>query len=338
MNILLIQLRRIGDLTLTTPAIAAVREKFPQADISLAVSSGARELLPAIKRVDRTIVARGKIADAASFFGVALRRFDYCLDFTRNDRSAFVTLLSNATKRITADYPRRRGKIQSVSYNVLVPLDVGAMHTVDFHLGLLAPLGIREACARLQLELPSSAEEKAERMLSDAGVPRDFVVIHPGSARAEKFWEAERWTAVLDHAAQRGLVCILTAGKSILEREHIAAIRSHTRNRVIDLTGRVDLLTLAAIIKRARLLLTIDSAPMHLAAAMQTPQVALFGPTNPLHWHPRFAPAVVLQAGHAQPLSEFSPNEKRAAMNLISTQQMIDAMEALLATPRGATL
>lgn len=332
MNILLIQLKRIGDLVLTTPAIAAVRENFLQAEISLVVSSSTRELLPAIEGVDRTFITRGKITDAASFFGVARRRFDYCLDFTRNDRSAFVTLLSRARKRITADYPRARGRLQSKSYNVLVPLDVGTMHTVDFHLGLLDSLGIRDASRRLQLDLPCSAIQDAERVLREAGAERDFVVIHPGSARAEKFWEPERWAAIIEFAAKRRLLCVISGAKSVLEQEHIRAIRASTHQQFLDLSGQVDLLALAAIIKRARLLLTIDSAPMHLAAATQTPQVALFGPTNPLHWYPRFAPAIVLQAGHAHPLSEFSAKEKRAAMNLISTRQVIDAMEALLAT------
>src|SRR3979411_1360204 len=115
MNILLIQLRRIGDLVLTTPAIAAVRERFPRANLSLVVSADTRELLPAIPYVDRTFVSRGKISDAGSWFSVARRKYDYCLDFTRNDRSAFVTLLSGARQRITADYPRRRGHLQSRS-------------------------------------------------------------------------------------------------------------------------------------------------------------------------------------------------------------------------------
>ncbi|MGZ4983356.1 MAG: glycosyltransferase family 9 protein, partial [Chthoniobacterales bacterium] len=111
-----------------------------------------------------------------------------------------------------------------------------------------------------------------------------------------------------------------------------------TRTPFLDLSRKVDLLTLAAVIKHARLVVTIDSAPVHLAAATQTPQVALFGPTNPLHWHPRFTPAVILQAGEAAPVTQFSPNQKSAPMNLISTQAVIDAMDALLATQRVASV
>jgi predicted lipopolysaccharide heptosyltransferase III len=337
-NILLIQLKRIGDLILTTPAIAAVREKYPRANISLIVSAGTRELLPAIRGVDRTFIARGKIGDAAAWFTVARRKYEYCLDFTRNDRSAFLTLLSGARQRITTDHPKQRVKIRARSYNELVQSPIRLMHTVDYHLALLAPLGITDAPQTVQLHLPASAKERARRVLAEANVRGEFFLLHPGSARAEKFWEADRWAALIAFAAEQGLTCVITGGSSPLEKAHIAQIKSHARQLFIDLSGRLDLLTLAALIKRARLITTVDSAPMHLAAATQTPQVVLFGPTNPLHWRPRFAPAIILQAGQPAPLTEFTPDQKGVPMNQISTEQAIDAMKALLAAPRGATV
>ncbi|MBA2242301.1 MAG: putative lipopolysaccharide heptosyltransferase III [Chthoniobacterales bacterium] len=335
MNILLIQLKRIGDLILTTPAIAAVRKKFPRANISLIISAGCRELLPAITGLDRIFIARGKVTDTASWFSVAARRFDYCLDFTRNDRSAFLTLLSGAKKRITADHPRQRAKIRALSYNELVDCPIRLVHTVDYHLALLAPLGIRAASAVVRLNLPVAAVERARRILDDAEVRSEFVLLHPGSARAEKFWEPERWAALISWATEHNLSPVLTGGNSPLEQTHIARIKSHARHPFVDLSGQVDLLTLAALIQRARLLTTVDSAPMHLAVATQTPQVVLFGPTNPLHWHPRFTPAIILQAGHPAPVTQFSPKQKPVPMNLISTEQVIDAMKALLAAGPG---
>lgn len=322
-------------MILTTPAIAALREKFPEANISLVVSGGCRELLPAIPGLDRTLVVRGKISDAASWFSVAAHRFDYCLDFTRNDRSAFLTLLSGARKRITADHPRQRRKIRALSYNELVDCPISLMHTVDYHLALLAPLGIRAVPSAVGLELPAAAMEAADKILQNADVPAGFLLLHPGSARAEKFWEADRWAALIEWAAEHQIPCVLTGGSSPLEQAHIAQIKAHARHPFLDLSGQVDLLTLAALIQRARLLTTVDSAPMHLAVAMRTPQVVLFGPTNPLHWHPRFTPAIILHGGQTAPVTKFSPKQKAAAMNLISTQQVIDAMKALLAAPRG---
>ncbi len=77
---------------------------------------------------------------------------------------------------------------------------------------------------------------------------------------------------------------------------------------------------------------------MHFAAATHTPQVVLFGPTNPMHWHPRFTPAVILQGHQAAPLTGFSAKQKAVEMNRISTEMVIDGMEALLATRRDATV
>ena len=336
MNILLIQLKRIGDLILTTPAIAAVREKFPSAEISLVVAAGTRELLAAIPYIDRALIAKGRIGSAAHWITVARRRYQYCLDFTRNDRSAFLTLLSGAGKRVTADHPRQREKLRSLSYNVLVPVPIRLMHTVDYHLGLLEPLGISDGSQTLSLRLPAAALQKAEAVLADSGVTGGFVIVHPGSARAEKFWEPDRWASVIDFAAAKGLACIVTGGTSALEQSHIAQVKKRARTPLADLSGRIDLLTLAALIEKARLLATVDSAPMHLAAAMQTPQVVLFGPTNPLHWRPRFSPALILQAGQPSPVTEFSPKQRPVPMNQISTEQVIHAMETLLKAPRGA--
>ncbi len=334
MKILLIQLKRIGDLILTTPAIGAVRAKYPHAKISLVVSAATTELLPALEGVDRIFIARGKISDAAKWFSVAVRKYDYCVDFTRNDRSAFLTLLSGARKRITMDHPKQRVKLRARSYNEVVQAPIHALHTVDYHLALLAPLGIRDAPPTLRLNLPTLATNEADRLLREAGIDGEFVLLHPGSARAEKFWEADRWAAVVRFAARKGLRCLITGGSSALEKRHIGAIESVAREPFVDLSGQLDLLTLTALIQRARFLVTVDSAPMHLAAAMQTPQVVLFGPTNPLHWRPRFSPVVILQAGHAAPVTEFSPKQKGRPMNQISTEQVIDAMESLLAAPR----
>ena len=117
-----------------------------------------------------------------------------------------------------------------------------------------------------------------------------------------------------------------------MEREHLARIKSYARQPMVDLSGVLDLLTLAALLKRARLLVTIDSAPMHLAAALGTPQVALFGPTNPFHWRPRTTPAVILRAGYPTPMTEFIPKQPPRPMKEISTEAVIDGMQSLLST------
>ena len=338
MNILLIQLKRIGDLILTTPAIAALREKFPDASISLVVSAAVKELLPAITGIDRVYEVRGKTDDALDWIALSLGKFDYCLDFTRNDRSAFLTFLSGARKRITADHPKLRTKLRARSYNELVEAPVGFLHTVDYHLALVKPLGIENPSRALQLCLPQESMAQADALLSAAGV-REFVCFHPGSARAEKFWEPTRWAEALNHCAREmGLACVLTGGKSSIEQAQIAAITAATKSKPIDLSGKTNLLSLAALVRKARLLVTVDSAPMHFAAAWETPQVVLFGPTNPFHWQPRSVSAIVLLGAKERPVTEFDPKQRAVAMNQISTQTVIDAMEALLSAPAARAL
>jgi predicted lipopolysaccharide heptosyltransferase III len=334
LNILLLQLKRIGDLILTTPAIAALREKFPEAHLSLVVSPAVSELLPAIAGIDKVFTVRGKTDDAFDWLALSLGKFDYCLDFTRNDRSSFLTFLSGARKRITSDHPNLRTKLRARSYNEFVEAPVGDLHTVDYHLGLLKALGIENASRAIRLCLPEQTEEKATQLLRSANVSDDFVCFHPGSARPEKFWEASRWAEAIDHCAhETGMSCVLTGGRSSIEQGQIAAIKAATKSNPIDLSGKTNLLTLAAVVRRARLLVTVDSAPMHFAAAWDTPQVVLFGPTNPFHWHPRSDSALVLLGGNDGPVTEFKPKQRAVAMNQISTKAVIDAMEALLSVP-----
>jgi predicted lipopolysaccharide heptosyltransferase III len=338
-NILLIQLKRIGDLILTTPSIAALREKFPDASISLVVSSAVKELLPAITGIDKVFEVRGKTDDALDWIALSLGKFDYCLDFTRNDRSSFLTFLSGARKRITSDHPNLRTKLRARSYNEFVEAPVGFLHTVDYHLGLLKPLGIENASRTIRLVLPDQTVAEADALLDAAKVGDDFVCFHPGSARAEKFWEASRWAEAIDHcSAETGLKCVLTGGRSSVEQAQIAAIKAAAESDPVDLSGKTKLLTLAALVRKARLLVTVDSAPMHFAAAWDTPQIVLFGPTNPFHWHPRSDSATVLLGGIDGHVTEFDPKQKAVAMNQISTKAVIDAMEALLSAPAARAL
>jgi predicted lipopolysaccharide heptosyltransferase III len=335
-NILLLQLKRIGDLILTLPAIATLRENFQTARITLAISSECADLLPAIPNVDRILLVQRNLRDLALFLGLARERFDYCIDFTRNDRSALLVFLSGAQKRIVY---RRRDRFQKRArvYSDFVKVRKLAMHTIDYNLALVGPLGVRNVSRALHLELPQEAREKANALRGDSKINEPYVIFHPGSARAEKFWEPQRWADVIEHArfgSENSVV--LTGGASRAEQKHLREVKGTLRQRVVDLSGKTDLLTLAALIERARLLVTVDSAPMHLAAATQTPQVILFGPTNPFHWRPLDSSALILQGESASPLTEFSPEQPCLPMRQISTAAVIGAMDLLL-SPHATT-
>ncbi len=337
MRILLLQLKRIGDLILTTPTIAALRERFPEAEMTIVVSSECADLLPAISGVDRILMARRNLSDLAAFLTVAGNKFDYCIDFTRNDRSAFLAFLSKARKRIVSYRVRDQSKSRALLYTDFVNVRMRDLHTIDYNLSLLEPLGIVGVSSSLHLQLPQAAHEKADALRRNCNVSKSYIVLHPGSAREEKLWEAGRWARIIERYSQdNNLDLILTSGASKHEQAHIAAIKNKTK--IIDLSGKTDLLTLAALIAGARLLVTVDSAPMHLAAATRTPQVILFGPTNPFHWRPRESPALILHGKSAAPVTEFSPVQARLPMSQISTEAVISAMDSLLSRHAAARI
>ena len=337
MKILLLQLKRIGDLILTTPAIAVVRESFPDAHVTLAVSNECDELLPAISNVDRILVARRNLRDLGLFSSIAGKRFDYCIDFTRNDRSAFLTLLSGARRRVASYRVRDQSRTRARLYTDLVGVRVREMHTIDYNLALLEPLGIRAASSAPHLELPETCKEKFDVIRRDSQIKKRYVILHPGSARREKLWDPARWAEVIDHFGQdNDFDVVLTSGPSADEQEHVVAITKNTRQKIIDLSGRTDLLTLAALIAAAQLVVTVDSAPVHLAAATRTPQVILFGPTNPFHWRPRESPALILHGKSDAPVTEFLPVRPRFSMSEISTAAVISAMDSLLSCRTAA--
>lgn len=346
MNILLIQLRRLGDLILTTPAIAAIRQKFPDAKITLVTSRSCSPLLPAIPHTDVRYVMQRNPADVATFMKIARTRFDACVDFTRNNRSALISYLSRAKIRIASARIKRRAPVRQRAYNEFVPGRMRDLHMIDYNLSLLKPLGIDDTCPPVQLIVPAESAAIAKDVRHRAGITEPFVIFHPGSARIEKFWQPDRWADVIHSAMDRWpITSVLTGGASPQEKSHLAEIEAllprptnDTAPRVVDLSGKIDLLTLTALIAQARLLVTVDSAPVHLAAASKTPQIILFGPTNPFHWRPRQDSAVILQGESPTPIHDFVPRQERVPMKLISTEAVIDAMNSLLSMPAAKVL
>jgi predicted lipopolysaccharide heptosyltransferase III len=284
------------------------------------------------------LIARRNLSDLAMFFSVAASRFDCCIDFTRNDRSAFLALLSSARTRVVSYRVRQQSEMRARAYTDFVPVRMRDTHTIDYNLALLQPLGVSTAAASApRLQLPQLAHETANALRRDRKINKPYLILHPGSARREKLWEPHRWAELIDHFARTDDIdLVLTSGPSPEEQAHIAAIKNKVQQQIIDLSGKTSLLVLAALIGQARLLVTVDSAPMHLAVATRTPQVVLFGPTNPFHWRPRESPALILQGQSAAPATEFVPAQPRFAMSEISTEAVISAMDSLLSLRAAA--
>lgn len=325
------QLKRLGDLILTTPALCALRETWPQAEISLAVAPGSTPFLGAIDSINSGIVL-GRGRGFAPWQQVLTGPWDMCFDFTGTDRSALATAAARAKDRVTFAWVRR-SKMRSLAYSRFVESPVRERHTVDHYLDLVREfLPAAHPTPNPRLTLPSSAHAAADELLRAAGVAGPFVLVHPGSARPEKYWLPERWAEVLANLPLPG---VITGGPDAFEREHVAKIQGTLARPVPDFSGKLDLLTLAAIVARAALVISCDTAVVHLAAAFERPQIALFGPTNPFHWRPRHDRALVLSAAQPDtPLTTFHPRMKGAPMERISTAAVIRATNALLARAR----
>jgi ADP-heptose:LPS heptosyltransferase len=346
MRILVLQMKRIGDLILTTPALWALRQNLPKAKIVLAVEGGSREMLPAIDYVDDTLIFARHGQNGQTWRHLLLRHYDICLDFTGTDRSALFAVLSKARRRITFEWVQR-SQFRRLFFNEFIPSSVRENHTVDHYLHLLRSLNLPiPSDPKIILHLPDWAPRKARQLLEEAGITPQpppnhqssiinhqspFILVHPGTARPEKYWPAERWAEVIQWCeANLQLPCVLSGSADAHEQNHLAAIKKACPGLAgRDLSGRLDLLTLAALTQAASLVLTVDSAPMHLAGAFGTPQVALFGPTNPFHWRPRQDRAIIIQANGPAAPPEFRPQHPGGPMTEISTHAVIDAIVAL---------
>ncbi len=327
-RILVIQLKRMSELLLTTPSLAALRANYPDAHITLAVDSSSREFLPAFNFIDDSFVFSRRAGNRAFWQKLIFASFDICLDYTGNDRSAICSVLSKSKRRIAFESGNKR-PLQSIFYNEFVRSSPRENHTTDHYLHLLQALKITSKDTRIRLELPEWAEKKAGQLLEETGVHGPYLLLHPGTMRPEKYWLPERWAATIDFCKNElGLPCIVTGARDTYEAEHIAGIRAKTSFH--DLTGRTDLLTLASLIRRSQALLSVDSTAMHLGAAFETPQVALFGRTNPFHWRPRHEKALVIQAGQPGTNPVFAARHQGASMSEISTADVIGAIRILI--------
>ena len=344
MRILLLQLKRIGDFILTAPAVAALREAHPEAEIVGVVPASVADLAVCIPGLDR-ILAYGSGLNLPVWASLLFGEWDLCLDFTGTDRSALMAWLSRAkTSRGYAKWGSAGWRARA--YTELCDASVRDLHTVDFHLALTGELASQDASfLHIPLHLPfaslrSPSGQPSAGYLRCAPVPishlpaagRPLAIVHIGTAREEKFWDDSRWAEVVAHLAKTHEV-VLTGTNAGLERPHLDALRARLETPVTDLTGRLSLVELAALIARCDIAVGVDSMAMHLAAMFQRPQVVLFGPTNPFHWRPRHSRAVVVAAGHEGPLTQFAPKAKGAEMNLISTAQVIDAITLALSLP-----
>jgi len=298
-SILVIKLRHIGDVLLTAPVFRALRERFPNARLTALVNRGTEEVLAGNPLVDEIIVydrsikklgGMRKLSSEISFLrGIRARNFDMTVDLTSGDRPALISFFSGARYRLAFD-PGRRGFFgKRYLYTHLAKQD-GRRHTVLQNLDVVRPFGIATADPAVDFAIPAPAREYARRLRAEHGIGADDVVvhIHPTSRWLFKCWNDAAMAAVVSWLLDKGVKVIVTSSPDPKELDKAARILAQVPpdTALISLLGQTTIKELAAIAEAADLFFGVDSAPMHIAAAVGTPVVALFGPSGAFHWGP----------------------------------------------------
>ena len=370
-NILIVKLSAVGDVIHTLPSLAALRRCYPDADISWVVEEAAADLLTGNTDLNRVIVSGrkrwirelrlGRIAaplrEMLAFFKEIRRRpYDLVIDFHGLLKSAAIVLLSGGRRKLGYDSLQEGS---GLFYNEKIPEQMGK-HAVDRYLDFVRylagdPDGRNAACLKgppvFSIAVGETEQRRIAALLDEhkeilnvadnrgggtqAGGRREpqtgkpFIAVNPVALWETKLWEDEKFAELCDHIRQElGIGIILTGSDAgPLER-----IRGQMKTEAVNLGGRTTLRELACLYSQATLLVTTDSGPMHLAAAMGTPVVALFGPTNPARTGP-YGPGhrVIRRALSCAPCLRKRCDNPRC-MTEISVKEVFDELKKVLRT------
>ena len=276
---LVVNMNYMGDALLTTPALAALRQAYPDAQIDTVVGAGAAaEVLRNNPDLDAIIArtARGSWARVVQTYKL-LREGQY------TDAVILPPLSAYAAAAWLARTPRRVGQRDRGMNHFLTDLrPTRAVHMAEAMLDTMPlPPGGGQRRRRLVVTVDLDSAEAAASLLEGAGVGPDgpLVAVNVGATRPQKRWFAASFAETLDLLGETP--CVLV-GAGAEDQATAAEILARTqRARTINLVGRTDVKTLAAVLQRCDLLISADSGPMHLATAVGTPCVALFGSTDP---------------------------------------------------------
>lgn len=284
-RILLTQLRRIGDVMMTTPAVAAVRAAHPDAHVTYLTEAPSDHVFRHSPDVDevRVLPRRMSLAATVRFVrDLRRRRFDVVVDFFGNPRSALLTRLTGAPRRIGFDFRGRR-----YAYTERVPLRGRKLYSADHKAALVEPLGARVTDLTPRV-YPGEAERRTvAEGLARLGVGAEdlFVVVCPVSRRSYKTWAAEHFAHLADALIERyGAQVLLYFGPG--EAAFTNAVRLEMMHMALPDFPVNDLLVLAALMERAHLFVGNDGGPRHFAIAVGTPTLTVFGKDVPALWTP----------------------------------------------------
>ena len=347
MNILIVKLSAIGDVIHTLPSLAALRRCYPQAHISWLVEEAASDLLADHPMLDRVLVSRRKrwmrnlregsnrsavLREVRDFLHTLRDRpYDLVIDFHGLFKSAVLVLLSRGRRRLGYDSLQEGS---GLVLNEKIPEDM-AKHAVERYLDFARHLGCETSKPEFPIGLQDSHVRRVRELLAAKKVDktRGFVAVSPVAYWETKLWDEAKFAALCDRIViELGLPVVFT-GES--PEGPIGRIRSLMQAPSASAAGETSLRELAALYREAVVLLTTDSGPMHLAAAVGTPVVALFGPTSPERTGPYGEGHVVIRRN-----MDCSPCFRKACetmecMKTISVEEVLEAVRNRIESRRG---
>jgi predicted lipopolysaccharide heptosyltransferase III len=357
-RILLIRLRQIGDVVFTTPAVRALRQRFPDAQITYIVEPDAAPIVERNPHITDVIVApkRRSVLQLAADLDLARRlqsrRYDLAIDFHGGPRSSLLTWLSGAPIRIGYQIA---GRSWMYTRRVARPRALRARHSVENQWDLIAELGIHPpdaASSPVEMPVDPEAAHAVDDRLRRAGVGHraPIVVVHVSAGNPFRRWPSESFAALVHALAMRDPArrIVMTSGPSDRDAAGrvVAAARSSLgaqRQEQVVSCGDFSLAELRALLDRASLYIGGDSGPLHVAATSAVPVVGLYGPTLPARSAPWRSPALVSEAVDVGELAcrpcdqrVCSPGDFRC-LTWIAPEHVVDAAERALGRAAAAT-
>jgi lipopolysaccharide heptosyltransferase I len=330
-RILIVRLSAIGDVLHGLPVANSLRDALPRAFLAWVVEDRCAELLRGHRALDElAVIPRGWLKSPANVWGVRRQlrqlRFDITIDLQGLTKSAAAAWLSGARRRIGFDGVDGRELSRWLNNQLILPTRT---HVVDRNLELLGALGIDRPTVRFDLADALADAATAERIVQTIGSPERFAVINPGAGWPSKLWPANRYAAVAKHLGEaRGVRSIVVwAGKQERAWAEEIVFRSggHTA-----LAPPTTLRELAAIARCAALFVSADTGPLHLAVAVGTPSVGLFGPVPAARNGPYGPQHVSVQRICLQGKSRERRSAGPESMEAISIDDVIAACERIL--------
>jgi len=284
----------VGDAVMTVPALRELRRVLPGAHVTLATRAWAEGIFEGADFVDDLLVV-GEGKRAASVFGEARewrrRRFDLAILFPNAFKPALSSFLARVPSRLGY---ATDGRAPLLTHALPVPAWRGQRHEVFYYLNIISELGrllgsnsptASAPSAGLQVSAARSDEARALLRAAGARLDRTLVALCPGSTNSRaKRWPAAAFAELADRLADHGSEVVLIGAPE--ETEVTEEVLARTRHRPIVLTGRTSLAQSAAVLSVVDLLVSNDTGPAHVAAALGRPVVVVFGPTDPVTTRP----------------------------------------------------